>query len=129
VLDALRNELRKLGLLPVLFDFDQPSNRTTVETVATLAGIARFVIADITDPKACYRNFKKLFRAAHLPVQPILRAGETEAPMFDFFRMYPWVLATQYYDTSGDLLKNLTDQVIGPAERKAAEQIALRRKS
>src|SRR5258707_464021 len=49
VLDALREELRNHDYLPILFDFEKPTNRDITETVSTLAHIARFVIADITE--------------------------------------------------------------------------------
>src|SRR5262249_42407898 len=52
VLDAIREELRKRNSLPVLFDFDKPASRDLTETVSTLAHMARFIIADITDPQS-----------------------------------------------------------------------------
>src|ERR1019366_1730543 len=52
ILDAIRDELRKRDYLPVLFDFDKPSNRDITETVSTLAHMAKFVIADITDARS-----------------------------------------------------------------------------
>ena len=51
VLDALREELRKRDYLPVLFDFDKPASKDITETVSMLAHMARFVIADMTDPR------------------------------------------------------------------------------
>ena len=53
VLDAIRDELRKYDYLPILFDFDPTTNQTIIETVKTLAGMSRFVIADITDCQEC----------------------------------------------------------------------------
>jgi hypothetical protein len=47
VLDALRNR----NYLPILFDFDSPVSKDPTGTVATLASLARFVIADVTDQK------------------------------------------------------------------------------
>jgi hypothetical protein len=35
VLDAIRDELRKRSYLPVLFDFEKPSNRDVTKTVST----------------------------------------------------------------------------------------------
>jgi hypothetical protein len=52
VLDALREELRKRDYLPILFDFDVPATRDITETVSLLARMARFIIADLTDPSS-----------------------------------------------------------------------------
>ncbi len=43
--------------------------------------------------------------------------------MFEHFRRYPWVLESFFYDDQGSLLVALNDKVIGPAERKANEQM------
>ena len=50
VLDDLREELRKRDYVPILFDFDKPPNQDLTATVATLAHLARFIIADLSDP-------------------------------------------------------------------------------
>src|SRR5262249_59385709 len=52
VLDALRQELRKRDYLPILFDFEVPTTRDITETVSLLARMARFIIADLTDPSS-----------------------------------------------------------------------------
>ena len=52
VLDAIREELRRRDYIPVLFDFDKPGTKDTHETIPTLARLARFLIADITEPKS-----------------------------------------------------------------------------
>jgi hypothetical protein len=52
VLDAIRDELREHDYLPILFDFDPTTNQTINETVKTLAGMSRFVIADLTDARS-----------------------------------------------------------------------------
>ena len=54
VLEAIRKELRKLGRLPILFDFEKPASQTTDETISTFAHMARFVIADLTDAKSVF---------------------------------------------------------------------------
>jgi Pentapeptide repeats (8 copies) len=48
-LDALRDELRKPehNYLPIMFDFSPSANQTTIETIKTLASMARFVVADL----------------------------------------------------------------------------------
>jgi len=52
VLDAIREELRKHNYLPIMFDFEATTNQTIIETVKTLAGLSRFVIADLTDARS-----------------------------------------------------------------------------
>jgi hypothetical protein len=52
VLDTIRNVLRQHGYLPILFDFEKPSTRNLQETIGTLAGMSRFILADISDPKS-----------------------------------------------------------------------------
>jgi hypothetical protein len=60
VLDALRAELRNRGYLSILFDFDKPSSRNLTETVSTLAHLARFLIADITDAKSIPQELQRI---------------------------------------------------------------------
>jgi hypothetical protein len=52
VLDALREELRRRNYLPILFDFNVPAARDITETISLLARMARFIIADLTDPSS-----------------------------------------------------------------------------
>jgi hypothetical protein len=56
VLDALREELRRRDYTPVLFDFDKPASKDLTATVQTLANMARFIIADVTDPSPGCRS-------------------------------------------------------------------------
>ena len=52
VLDAIRTKLRELNFVPMMFDFERPSQRDFTETIETLAGLSRFIVADITNPKS-----------------------------------------------------------------------------
>ena len=56
-----------------------------------------------------------------LAVQPVIVAAQDEPGMFDFFRRYPWVLKAHRYDTPEQLIANLGDRVIRPAEAKVLE--------
>jgi uncharacterized protein YjbI with pentapeptide repeats len=122
VLDALRDELRKKDYLPIVFDFQKPTNRDLTETVSTLAHMARFIIADITDPKSIPQELRTII--LNLPsvvVQPILHARSKEYGMFGHFKSFPWVLETHRYTTVDRLLVSLKEHIIEPAEQKAQE--------
>src|SRR6266571_2183403 len=122
ILDALRDELRKHNYLPVLFDFDKPVSRDTHETITTLARLARFIIADITNPKSIPGELAVIVPALpSLPVQPILRYGSKPWGMYDHIKAYPWVLELHKYKNLIDLLPSLKEKIIEPAEQKAQE--------
>src|SRR4051794_1396804 len=122
VLDALRDELRKRDYLPVLFDFERPSGQTITETVSLLARMARFVVADITDAKSIPQELSVIVPdLPSLPVQPLLLESSGEYSMFEHFRHYPWVLPMYVYGFPEQLIADLGERVIGPAEARAKE--------
>jgi len=122
VLDAIREELRKRDYVPVLFDFEKPASKDLTGTISTLANMARFIIADLTDPSSVPHELAILAPATVVPVQPILLEGQREYAMFpDLVRRYHWVLETYQYKSLNSLLGNLNERVIAPAEAKAIE--------
>jgi len=127
ILDALREELRKHDLLPVLFDFEKPSNRNLTETVSTLAHLARFVIADITDAKSIPQELQRIVPSLpSLPVQPLILDSQYEYGMLKDLLDYPWVLTPHRYGSLEQLLASLEEKVIVPALTKG-EAIEKRR--
>jgi hypothetical protein len=123
VLDAMREELRHRDYLPVLFDFEKTVHRDLTETVSTLAHMARFVIADITDAKSIPQELLAIVpNLPSIPIQPLLLASQQEYGMFEHFRRFPWVLEPFVYEDQDRLITALTERVIGPAETKAQEQ-------
>ena len=121
VLDALRDELRRRGYLPILFDFKKPSSRNLTETVSTLAHLSRFIIADLTDPRSIPNELRAIIPILRVPVQPLLHILEEPYGMFEDFRDYPWVLPTHRYTNLNNLLASLQRNVIDPAEQKAKQ--------
>ena len=122
VLDALRDELRRRNYLPILFDFKPSQRRDVTETVVTLAHLARFIIADLTDPRSIPQELTAIIpNLPSVPVQPLLQSESTVYGMFEHWQRYAWVLPIQTYDNSDDLLASLGDKVIAPAEAKANE--------
>jgi uncharacterized protein YjbI with pentapeptide repeats len=122
VLDALREALRKRNYLPILFDFEKPRSRDTDETITLLARMARFVIADVSDAKAVLQELRAIVPdLPSLPVQPIILATQEEPGMFDFYRNRPSLLTVHRYADQEQLLADLGDKVIRPAELKVLE--------
>jgi uncharacterized protein YjbI with pentapeptide repeats len=116
VLDVLRDHLRKRNYLPILFDFDGPLNRDTTETMSILAHLARFVIADISNPRSVPHELMKIVpNLPSLPIQPILAAGDVGYSMFQDLKKYPWVLDTVKYDADSEGVEAVLDATIrGP---------------
>jgi hypothetical protein len=121
VLDALRDELRSRNRSPVVFDFDIPADRDITETVTLLARMARFVIADLTDPRSIPQELQAIAPDVAVPIQSIVLAGQEPWSMFaDLRRKYHWVLEPYEYQDQDHLLEAL-EEVIAPAEAKRAE--------
>jgi len=113
VLDALRDELRKRNLLPILFDFAIPASRDVTETIKTLASLARFVIADVTDATEVRVELHNIARDfTSLPIQLILLRGHAEFVSLSHLTKFPWVLPIFEYDDLKHLLADLGDKVI-----------------
>jgi uncharacterized protein YjbI with pentapeptide repeats len=122
VLDAIREELRHRDYLPVLFDFEKPASRDLTETISTLAHMARFIIADLTEAKSIPQELQRIVPdLPSVPVQPVLRASVEEYSLFEHFKRFPWVLETYQYESLEEVIAALTEKVIAPAELKANE--------
>jgi uncharacterized protein YjbI with pentapeptide repeats len=125
VLEALADRLRELHFLPIIFDFDRPSERNYTETIMTLAGLSRFVVADLSGPSvpqelhATVPHFK-------IPFVPILQAGNKSYSMFVDILEYPWVIqpVVEFKDKE-DLKDIVTARIVAPAEEKHRGRQAL----
>jgi hypothetical protein len=119
VLDTIRAELRRRNYLPIVFDFEKPASRDLTETISTLAHMARFIIADLTEAKSIPQELERIVPdLPSVPVQPILQASASEYGMFEHFKRYPWVLETYQYESLEEITAALTEKVIAPAELK-----------
>jgi uncharacterized protein YjbI with pentapeptide repeats len=122
VLGAVREEIRRQKLLPIMFDFTPSASQTTLETVSTLAHMAHFVIADLTNAKSILQELQAIVpNNPSVLVQPILLGSQAEPGMFDFFRLYPWVLETYRYHNIEEVLTGL-EKIIARA-KKAKERL------
>jgi hypothetical protein len=122
ILDALRDKLRAYDLLPIVFDFDRPTDKDFTETIKTLAGLCYFVIADITNPKSSPLELQATIPDYQIPFVPIIQEGEQPfAMMVDLQKKYNWVLPTRSYNSKEELIKKLKKGIIEPAMKKHNE--------
>lgn len=84
--------------------------------------MARFVIADLTDPSSVPHELATIAPGTVVPIQAILLVGQREYAMFsDLKRRHRSVLEPYQYESEQTLLANLNERVIAPAEAKVDE--------
>ena len=80
------------------------------------------MIADISDAKSVLQELRAIIpELPSVPVQPVIIATQEEPGMFDFYQGRPSFLPVHRYDAPKQLLADLSDRVIGPAEAKVLE--------
>jgi hypothetical protein len=123
ILDRLRAELRTRHYVPIMFDFEKPRSRDTIETIRTLAGMSKFIIADLTDAKAVVQEMQAI--VPNLPsvaVRFIIKKSEREPGMFDHIRRFPWVLDGAFeYENPEEVIESINDSILEPVESKLRE--------
>ncbi len=124
ILDAIRGQLRERDYLPILFDFQEPASKD-LKTVSALAYMARFIIADLTEPRSFPHKLATMFTTLSVPVLPLLLEGSTgEHAMFQDLDKFDWVLSVHRYKNLDDLLETFEDKLVLPAEEKAKELLS-----
>src|SRR6516165_5212342 len=117
VLDGLREALRNFDLLPIVFDFDPPTDKDYTKTVQTLARMSLFVIADLTSPRSTPLELEatvKQFKIPHIPIIDISVVPRPLAMLVDPQKLFHWVLAALKYESQADVSdeENLKSYVI-----------------
>jgi Pentapeptide repeats (8 copies) len=130
VLERLREKLRSLGFVPMVFNFDKPETKDFSETVRLLCGLSKFVIVDITNPRSAPLELQATVPDYMVPFVPILQEGEKSFAMFvDLQNKYDWVLQPVIgYPSVDRLIEVLEDKIVRPAEAKFNELLARRTK-
>jgi uncharacterized protein YjbI with pentapeptide repeats len=100
VLEAIKKEVQRLQLLPIVFEFERPTDRDFTETVMTLAGMSRFIVADITAPKSVPLEAQVVVPNYMVPFVPLIQEGEQPFSMFeDLWKKHrDWVLEPLNYE-------------------------------
>jgi len=113
ILDAIRDRLRAENLTPVIFDFQGPISKNVSGTVTTLAHMAKFIIADITEPKSIPQELTEITHVLPgVPIQPILRARMPEWSMFEDLKDRGIVLGTLRYRSVSDVREKLVGRIV-----------------
>lgn len=121
VLDALRDKLRTLNFVPMMFDFEGAQSKDFTETVKILAGMSRFIIADITSPKSSPLELQATVPDYKVPFVPIIQESERPFSMFANLQDYPWMLDLLEYEDSDELIAVIEKAIVQPALIKADE--------
>ncbi|MGI0133540.1 MAG: hypothetical protein ACREBW_01085, partial [Candidatus Micrarchaeaceae archaeon] len=118
ILQAVATRLREERYLPIMLDLDRPDDRIHRKTVQALAGLSRFIIADVSGPSvppelyATVPHFK-------IPFIPIFEAGREPFAMAVDLLEYPWVIRpTVIFASTDELVSLVTSRIIVPAEEK-----------
>lgn len=110
MLKQIAEYIRSCGYLPIIFNFDKPLHRTTVETIITLAGLSLFVIADVTAPRSIIGELHTIVPIfPSVPVHPLLEKNERVWGMFDSILAYPAVKPIREYSDVNELDNHLSE--------------------
>jgi hypothetical protein len=101
-----------------MFDFQPSANQTTLGTIKTLASMARFVIADLTDARSVLTEIWAIVPAfPKVAVRLLIKKSAHEYGMLDHIRAYRSVVENTYeYENVEDVIASIKENVIGPAE-------------
>ena len=136
VLEAIRAAVRRRNYVPIVFDFERPTDRDFTETVMTLAGMCFFIVADITQPKSVPLELQATVPNYMVPFVPLIQEGEAPFAMFvDLWHKYrDWVIDPFSYRSVTELTDLFDKAVVEPAlhrhavlEVQKAEKLIIRR--
>jgi hypothetical protein len=93
-----------------------------------LAGLSKFVIADLTSPKSAPYELGAIVSQTMIPFQPIIAAGETPFSMLqDLWTNYPdRVFQLIEYPSVDRLIETMDAEIIEPAETRFNELVMRR---
>jgi uncharacterized protein YjbI with pentapeptide repeats len=119
ILERLREELRKRNFMPMVFNFDKPETKGFTETVRLLAGLSRFVIVDVTNPRSAPLELQATVPECMIPFVPILDRNEGLEPfamLRDLQHNHPdRVSPVIRYSSVDKLIEVLDAKIIAPA--------------
>jgi len=122
LLEAIADKLRALDYLPIVFDFDRPTDRDLTETVKVLAGLSLFVVVDITNPRSVPLELQATVPDYMVPFVTLVERGQPVFGMFDDLpRKCDWALPLLEYSSADTLLAAFENKVISSALEKLGD--------
>ena len=92
ILDAIADKLADSGYLPIMFDFDGIPGRNYTETIVLLAGMSKFIIADISEAKSLPQEAQAITSQIDIPFLSIIEHG------YDTWSMLKDITQKRYVD-------------------------------
>lgn len=121
LLQAIASTLRDMKYLPIIFDFDRPTNRNLTETIMTLVGLSRFVIADLSGPSVA-NELRSTIPHFKVPFVPIIEDSYHIYSMFVDFQENDWVMPLIRYTDKNHLIELLPSKIVESAESLCRER-------
>ena len=122
LLHSMAATLREMKYLPIIFDFERPTDRDYTETVKTLVGLSRFVIVDLSGPSVPQELYASV-PFFDIPFVPIIESGRATYSMFRDLLKYSWVLKPPVEFVSQEhLLEILPSKIVAAAEERHKER-------
>lgn len=119
VLEKIKEQLRRTGYVPVIFDFDKPIDKDYLEPVLLISQMARFVIADFSDSKVVLEEIPKIIDNSSVIIIPIIEKGQREpSTLYNLRINRNSIIKTYHYKSSDKLLSFLEMKLIPKAEKR-----------
>lgn len=113
----------------MMFDFEKVSSRDLTETIKILAGLSKFIIADISEPSSIPLELQATVPDYGIPFLPIIQNGLKPFAMFvDLRQKYQSVSDLLYYENELELISTFEKSIIERANQlsdKLIDQKAL----
>ena len=112
ILTQIRKDLQsKAGnkkYIPIIFDFPIQKTQGYTETVTLLAGLSKFIIADLTNPRSLPQELQAILTTFRTPLIPIIRSASHGTSrdvysMFKDFSKFEWVHRVISYSSKRQL--------------------------
>ncbi|MBW1298118.1 pentapeptide repeat-containing protein [Aquimarina litoralis] len=103
---------------PIVFDWNNDkSNLDFIETIVFLSGFAKFIVADISNPKSVPAELQAILSNIMLPVFPIMHESDSEYAVFTSIKKYQWVYNLIVYDNFEKIIDKFEKAILYPAEK------------